>query len=387
MTFDEFDKKCTDALKKAFKEERLNSADYEVEAELKIARYLTYRIKPVNNFKTSLKLLNMADLLELITGTTVNVTKYKEFFDISFRLPPNLREIISFNSLGGDAIGLTTTGEKVKFFLNSLEPNHLVGGITGSGKTELMKTILYYLTVNYSEEELIIYLCSAKRDYNDFVNCTHLGEKIQYSGDGIKKIIDKVYHTFETRRKANDDKGTRILLVLDEMHDPLVFGTKKSPPINPSNVEKITNLASQGRSFNFNLLLGTQSPNQTDFPFLKNIGNMWIGKAKKNNRVISEMISGNDASKLSGDGEFYQIVNGDIIRFQTAFITDISHLRRSDVVNEEVSEFIPKALIVKALLEKDIPEPEFKAQYSDYDILHYSDYIKFVKTIKGVPDG
>lgn len=212
----------------------------------------------------------------------------------------------------------------------SVYPHILIGGSTGSGKTVLLKTLLYQCLMN----RMIVIIADFKGgvDYGKYwtTTCKFVTDK-----DGLKKCLDTLLLEMDARKaaiKAKDarniddynkvaspsEKMYRIIVACDEVAELLdKNGLSKSEKEKTAAIEsEIATIARLGRAFGIHLILSTQRPDANIVSGqIKNNCNFRIcGRA---DNVLSQIILDNtDAASevpkfergmfLNQDGELFR---------------------------------------------------------------------------------
>ena len=177
--------------------------------------------------------------------------------------------------------GFTTTGgAEVVLDIGDRYPHYLIGGTTGSGKSNLLHNIIMNACWNYSPEELRIYLLDFKEgvEFSRYANpilkhavLVATEADTEYGISVLKHLVQEKtrrYSLFKNKgckdhlsyRKSNPAEILpRILVVIDEFQ--LLFdGSGKD-----STIETLSMLAKQGRACGIHLVLATQSLKGIDF--------------------------------------------------------------------------------------------------------------------------
>lgn len=174
----------------------------------------------------------------------------------------------------------TTGGAEVCLDIGDRYPHYLIGGTTGSGKSNLLHNIIMNACWNYSPEELRVYLL----DFKEGVEFSRYARPIlkhaylvateadtEYGVSVLKHLVEektrryslfknsgcKDLHTY--RQMNSTEILPRILVVIDEFQ--LLFegiGKEKA-------MEALSTLAKQGRACGIHLVLATQSLKGIDF--------------------------------------------------------------------------------------------------------------------------
>jgi len=173
-------------------------------------------------------------------------------------------------------IGWNNLGEEVCFAIGGANTQHhtIIGGSTGSGKSNLMHVIIHSLCHYYPPDELQIYILDYKQGTESQVYTAPplphaalvaLESDPEYGSAVLKHLEDEKQRRADLFKNSGTvdysqyrEKGNmlpRILLIVDEFQG-LFFGNKSTS----ENTEKYLNdLLKQGRSYGIHILLSTQA--------------------------------------------------------------------------------------------------------------------------------
>ncbi|XBH21438.1 FtsK/SpoIIIE domain-containing protein [Jonesiaceae bacterium BS-20] len=217
--------------------------------------------------------------------------------------------------------------------------NVLVGGRAGSGKTNLLKTMIYSMAARYPREELELFLLDFKEggDFMGFVgddNHLPLPNVSVVSRDcdpGFGLATLRHFETEMARRSGlTSDHGVsniwalrektglvlpRWVLIIDE------FQGLFNGPGNVEATERLENFVRKGRAFGLHVILATQTLSGVKF-------------AGDKDKAIYENIAGRVVLQL-GDGEFKNFMDrdnnaGDQLRYRGQAIFNPSGGRAAD---------------------------------------------------------
>lgn len=171
----------------------------------------------------------------------------------------------------------TTGGSAVKLKIDDRTPHYLIGGATGSGKSNLLHNLIVSACWNYDPGEVRVYLL----DFKDGVEFSqyalpapyslphaalvateadteygvtvlrHLDEELTRRARRFKEQGCKDIRAY--RAKCPDGHMPRILAVIDEFQ--VLFDSEQKG----KTLERMTRIAKQGRSAGVHLILATQS--------------------------------------------------------------------------------------------------------------------------------
>ena len=158
-------------------------------------------------------------------------------------------------------------------FSSTNSPHLLIGGTTGSGKSEALTAILYGVVRHYSAKELRLLLIDPKgTELVSFEDAPHLDQSIGWDdADAISILqgavaeMQKRYELFKQARKrsiaeynssiSESDKLPWILLVLDEYAD-LTSDRESKKAIE----QELKRLAQKARASGIHIIIATQKP-------------------------------------------------------------------------------------------------------------------------------
>ena len=171
----------------------------------------------------------------------------------------------------------------------------LITGITGSGKTVLLKSILASLIKTTKPK---IYFCNPKND--ESFNYLKTVTSYATSKENITETITLVFKEMENRLlKSKPDK---VFLVVDEIS-----------LLSKEEKEKLTKIANVGRSLGIHLILATQRPTKETLPTELRSQMTYTLTGRCQNKKESYYASGiadSNAEKLIGSGLFYLNASG-----------------------------------------------------------------------------
>ncbi|MEW5719128.1 MAG: DNA translocase FtsK [Chloroflexota bacterium] len=231
----------------------------------------------------------------------------------------HLRRIVT--SAGTAILGLDSEGVPLLLRLSSPEVAHcLIAGTTGSGKTELARTIIASLVMHQKPRDLQLALFDPKlHGLAPFQDAPHLLFPIVADPDHTLVKMRYLVSEMERRDQRFASTGAqherpRIVVVVDELTDLL--------QVCGSELEMLlTRLVQRGRSAGISVIACTQKPTaravgglmKANFP-VRLVGRV----ASTDDARVAAGIGGTGAEKLAGRGDFLLIAAGELIRFQAA---------------------------------------------------------------------
>lgn len=244
-------------------------------------------------------------------------------------------------------LGVDSDGKKV-FTDLSKAPHILVGGTTGSGKSELLHTFVASLICGmpYTNSEIVI-IDPKRAEYSPYKNCrritlvTEMNQAV-FQLDKAVEVMESRYTELE-RNCAKDIYHYNgemdmhpIIIIIDELADLM-----ETYP----NVEKsIVRIAQKARACGIHLIIGTQSPRAKVVTGLikANMPTRIALKTKSNleSRIILDK---SGAENLYGKGDMLFLANGSFepIRLQSAYVDEYEkiHLAESIKIDEYKNPF------------------------------------------------
>jgi len=234
------------------------------------------------------------------------------------RLLPLLRNVPSLPPLTA-CLGLTDDGRPLLLRLPSPDVAHvLVAGATGSGKTELIRSLLASLALTNRQSRLQLALIDPKqRGLQPLADLPHVlpGGGLASDPAAAQALLERLVAEME-RRDREGVSSPRIVVAVDELLDVLQTGGKAVEAL-------LTRLAQRGREAGLHLVAGAQKPSSTALgPMLKaNFPVRLVGRVgSAEDARVAAGVAGTNAEKLLGRGDFVLVAAGQQIRFQAAWL-------------------------------------------------------------------
>ncbi|HUN24110.1 MAG TPA: DNA translocase FtsK [Anaerolineales bacterium] len=229
----------------------------------------------------------------------------------------DLMEQFPMNETVAPCIGVGDDGRSLHMRLHSPDIAHaLVAGTTGSGKTELMRTIVWSLASTNRCSQLQLVLIDPKcRGFGTFRTLPHLLAPVVTRPSAALRLLERLTEEMERRDRENIQKP-HIVVVVDEVADLLNTAGKVLESY-------LIRLAQRGREAGIHLILGTQSPSSEVFSSLlkANFPLRLVGKVSSaNDARVAAGIAGTNAEQLVGQGDFLAISSGRVTHFQAAYV-------------------------------------------------------------------
>ena len=235
--------------------------------------------------------------------------------DLDRRLQSDERLHRALASPGTAILGIDNEGVPLLLRLSSPEVAHcLIAGTTGSGKTELARTMISSLVAHHRPRDIQLALFDPKgHGLAPFAALPHLLFPIVQEPEQALERFDWLVSEME-RRDAERIERPRVVVVIDELADLMQMCGSELEAL-------LTRLAQRGRSAGLSLIACTQKPAarvigslvKANFP-VRLVGRV----ASTDDARVAAGIGGTGAEKLSGRGDFLLVASGQIIRFQAA---------------------------------------------------------------------
>ncbi|WP_445634158.1 Cell division protein FtsK [Nostoc sp. DSM 114161] len=257
------------------------------------------------------------------------IASFEEYIQPQF-LPPTIPIKI--------AIGVNIEGELVEADLSDANTCHfLVGGTTGSGKSEFLRSLLLSLLNRHSPEYLKIALVDPKRvTFPEFEKMPWLYSPVVKDGDRAIELMDELvaemesrYHHFEKAGCADlstyNQRSTKILprivCIFDEYAD---FMAEKE--IRTSLEQSIKRLGAMARAAGIHLIIATQRPEaKVVTPIIRSNlpGRVALRTASEADSAIVLGGKQTAAAYLLGKGDLLYQIGAQMHRLQSLFVKNI----------------------------------------------------------------
>jgi len=188
-------------------------------------------------------------------------------------------------------------------------PHLLVGGATGSGKSNALNCWLVSLCSRHTPEQLRLWLVDLKRvELADYLSLPHCVRVAKEEGD-VAPLLDALKAEMERRFQALEEQHARhvdklqnpplpLLLVVDELAT-VTLGVE-----GKENILRLERLAQLGRSAGIHLILATQRPSIDVCPgSLKANGPARVGLAMATMADSRVILDQNGAEELTPPGQ------------------------------------------------------------------------------------
>lgn len=239
------------------------------------------------------------------------------------------------------AIGVNLEGKLVEADLSDPNTCHfLVGGSTGSGKSEFLRSLLLSLIVRHSPEQLKIALVDPKRvTFPEFENMGWLYSPIVKDTEPAIELMDKLVVEMESRYKklekaACNDLTTynqrssqplpRIVCIFDEYAD--FMAEKENRTALEQNIKR---LGAKARAAGIHLIIATQRPEATIVtPLIRSNLPARVALRTASEADSKIILGGKEGvgAYLLGKGDLMYQVGAKLERLQSLFAREIQNL-------------------------------------------------------------
>lgn len=273
-------------------------------------------------------------------------------------------------------IGTATTG---RFWLDFDRhgPHGLIGGTTGSGKSELLKTLVAAFAASYPPSELTFGLFDFKggSTFVEFADMPHtVGMASDLDVSLARRALQCLRAELLYRERVFDGLGAKDLAEFRDRRRRLVDAGTPAPPSLPrlvviidefaamatelaEEIGALTDLTARGRSLGVHLLLATQKPSTAVNAEIRTNTRLRISLQVEDKQDSMDVVGVPDAAAIRQKGRgFFRVGSSEIVPIQTALASgdtlgatsvavDIARFRFGTVPREDG----PKAALPVAL--------------------------------------
>lgn len=251
------------------------------------------------------------------------------------REPGQLAAVIGQGGAGTVAIDLRVHG-----------PHALVGGTTGSGKSEFLQTWILSLAAQYSPDRLTFLLVDYKGGAA-FAECTTLPHTVGLVTDLnthlVRRALTSLRAELRYREELLAEKGAKDLIALERRSDPeapptLVIVIDEFAALVseiPEFVDGVIDVAQRGRSLGLHLVMATQRPAGVIKDNLRANTNLRIGLRMADPSDSSDVLGVTDAAEFAPDTPGRAAVKigaGRLTHFQTGYLGGRSEAQHQEPV-------------------------------------------------------
>jgi DNA segregation ATPase FtsK/SpoIIIE, S-DNA-T family len=236
------------------------------------------------------------------------------------------------------AIGVNLEGQLVEADLSDPNTCHfLVGGTTGSGKSEFLRSLLLSLLVRHSPQHLKIALVDPKRvTFPEFEKMRWLYSPVAKDGESTVELMESLVAQMENRYQQFEKTGCndlstynqrsqtplpRIVCIFDEYAD---FMAEKE--LRKTLELSIKRLGAMARAAGIHLIIATQRPEATIVtPIIRSNlpGRVALKTASEADSTIVLGGKQTAAANLLGKGDLLYLIGANMQRLQSLLVTNI----------------------------------------------------------------
>jgi S-DNA-T family DNA segregation ATPase FtsK/SpoIIIE len=213
-------------------------------------------------------------------------------------------------------------------------PHGLLAGTTGSGKSELLRTLVIALAARYPPERVAFVLVDFKggATFDPCLRLPHVaGSMTDLDPSGARKMLEALEVELRAREEQlreagvaalepNDARMPRLLVAIDE------FGVLADQA--PAALDGLVDLARRGRSLGIHLLLATQRPAGVVSDRIRANTSIRIALRVHGSADSQDVVGADDAARIDrrmpGSG-FVRLGPGELAGFTTAYVSGVSH--------------------------------------------------------------
>jgi hypothetical protein len=207
-------------------------------------------------------------------------------------------------------------------------PHLLVGGTTGSGKSNALNCWLVSLCSRHTPEQLRLWLVDLKRvelaDYAALPHCVRVAKEegdVALLLDALKAEMERRFQALEEQHARHVDKlqnpPPHLLLVVDELAT-VTLGLE-----GKGNIVRLERLAQLGRSAGIHLILATQRPSVDVCPgSLKTNVPARVGLAMATTQDSRVILDQNGAEELTPPGQAILVRGVETVKVMSPYLPD-----------------------------------------------------------------
>jgi S-DNA-T family DNA segregation ATPase FtsK/SpoIIIE len=211
-------------------------------------------------------------------------------------------------------------------------PHGLVGGMTGSGKSELLQTLVAALAARYSPQTLNFLLVDYKGGaaFRDCVDLPHtVGFVTDLDGRLVNRALTSMRAELARRERLQGDAGVKDLeeferLLPDQAPPSLLIIVDEFAALAtelPEFVDGMVDIAQRGRSLGIHLILATQRPAGVIGPKIRANTPLRLSLRFKDESDSEDILKTKDAARpgLPPGRVFTVTSSGELIEFQAGY--------------------------------------------------------------------
>jgi len=212
-------------------------------------------------------------------------------------------------------------------------PHGLLAGTTGSGKSELLRSIVMSLAIRYPPERVVFVFADFKggATFDPCVRLPHVaGSMTDLDPSGARKMVEALEIELRDRERIlrqagvsslepDDGRLPRLVILVDE------FGALADQA--PATLDGLVDIARRGRSLGIHLFLATQRPAGVVSDSIRANTSIRIALRVHSRADSQDVVGTDDAAHVDrrapGRG-FARLGPGELVAFSTAFVSGVS---------------------------------------------------------------
>lgn len=256
----------------------------------------------------STKQLDLA--LKCDTGS-VSVENRSGQLSVVVSLTDEMRATVYIDDIAEAALGVDLDGSAVHLPLNATNNAALVAGLPGSGKSELLKTMIYQLASRHQPSQIELVIVDHRHNLTTFDGLAHLIFPRITSGQYANQILMRINDAALRRRPQEPP----IYIFIDEVRE-----LAREQELDAGLLGDLANK----RQFGVYLIVGSQKTDKESISdFASWCATRFVGQvsnAQQSSFVTG--VPGSHAEQLAKRGDFLMVTDGKPTRFQVALTSD-----------------------------------------------------------------
>jgi S-DNA-T family DNA segregation ATPase FtsK/SpoIIIE len=229
-------------------------------------------------------------------------------------------------------LGMAAGNREFSVSLRRDGPHGLVGGMTGSGKSELLQTMVAALASRYSPQTLNFLLVDYKGGaaFKDCVNLPHtVGFVTDLDGRLVNRALTSMRAELARRERLQGEAGVKDLEEFERLHPDvappsLLIVVDEFAALAgelPEFVDGMVDIAQRGRSLGIHLVLATQRPAGVIGPKIRANTPLRISLRFKDESDSEDVLKSKEAARpgLPAGRAFTVTSAGELVEFQAGY--------------------------------------------------------------------
>lgn len=288
---------------------------------------------------------NSREIISVIINGVANYKRQIEKFEYLFSKDAGNVEGTDANNINtwyrGQArqgisipVGISGASTVQKYVIGETKQHALISGVTGSGKSALIRTMIVSTMMKYTPDNVNLYLVDFKEGVElqrfskyrlPWIKAIALNTKREFALNILRDLMNEFKRRSDIMKKygvntigeVTQESVPRLILLFDEVQELL----RENDEITSECINILSSLVSEGRAMNINVILSSQDfTNCSGIERLK--ANMVIRIALKGSPASAKSIMGDDFSSEQledGDSGYAAINSASGERGKTTF--------------------------------------------------------------------